>query len=246
MWSCLASFNLVSVLMLLQHLAYGEFTQTCKKQWFIVNHSEKSQRIKVKLYFQKSTSTLQFLSVLWERNCRWGWEQNLDHHLFYKTWGSDIYLHPHLVSAVLCVVNYGDSVTPQLGRSSGINCTLFSGVLCLKWVTLYTGCIGSALFCTVQAEFRFHGLRYICFSLNMHSTYPRKILMRICIRNISNNFLIENLPLSFPTCNFPQLDLKVWISHFNNSDGLFYHWKKKKRKQQQHVNCSSCLKSHLV
>lgn len=155
MWSCLASFNLVSVLMLLQHLAYGECTQTCKKQWFIVNHSEESQRIKVKLYFQKSTSTLQFLSVLWERNCRWGWEQNLDHHLFYKTWGSDIYLHPHLVSAVLCVVSYGDSVSDPTVRK-------------IFWHQLYT-----FQWCTLSKMSNFiHWLHWICSILHCTSWIP--------------------------------------------------------------------------
>lgn len=99
-WSCLASFKLVDVLMFLRHLAYGECTETCKKkQWFIVNHSENRQRFMVTLYFWNSTTTLQFFkSVLWDRNCRWGWEQNLNPDLFYRILGS-----------VSCVVSCADS-----------------------------------------------------------------------------------------------------------------------------------------
>lgn len=164
-----------------------------KKQWFIVNHSENSQRFMVTLYFWKSTTTPQFLSVLWDRNCRRGWEQNMTPDLFYRILGSVL----HMVS---CADSRSDLT---VGRTVGMNCALVSDGLSHaqawhSWVEL------DLIFCIVMAEFWSPSLTQLLFTKHTHFTcaYSRKILISLCIRNIVSNFLSKTCHFTLPPVIF--------------------------------------------
>lgn len=85
-----------------------------KKQWFIVNCSEESQRFTATLYFWRNTSTAQFLRFT---------RQKLQVRLRteFGSWSvlqifEKCHLNPQLICAVLHMVSYGDSICDHTVR----------------------------------------------------------------------------------------------------------------------------------
>lgn len=160
-----------------------------KKQWFIVNHSENSQRFMVTLYFWKSTTTTQFFICFMRQKLQAGLRTGSE------SWS--------------VLQNFGECITHgELCRlkewphswESGMNCALFNDGLSLAQAASFMGWVGSL----IMAEFKSPGLTQLLFTKHTHApAYSRKILISLCIRNILSNFFIKNLPFHSPACDFP-------------------------------------------